>query len=122
MFSGEIGAVMFIVPELVRSIEPILITPAVIRFNSSLVNDNFPDDSLPRSISRALVLGVMVTGEVPPVTETEELISMSSTLNKTPVSPLTVISPSRFSASASTVIVVSADKFASVFSETVLPV
>jgi len=90
---GVIGAVILMFPEFVLSIEPIRITPAVIRLSSAFVTPSFPIASLPRSISRVLVFGVIVTGEVTPVTVTEGPIAKLSETSETPVSPRRVNAP-----------------------------
>jgi hypothetical protein len=84
---GEIGAVMLMFPELFLSIDPILRTLAEILFSSSLVMDSFPMASVPRSISRALSLGVSVTGDVPPVTVTDEPTVRLSAIKVIPPKP-----------------------------------
>jgi hypothetical protein len=90
---GEIGAVTLMFPEFVRSIAPILITLAVILFSSAFVIDSFPVASDPRSISRVLVRGLIVTGKVPPVTVTDDPIAKLSAVRETPESPRRVKAP-----------------------------
>jgi hypothetical protein len=90
---GEIGAVTLMFPEFVRSMAPILITLAVILFSSAFVIDSFPAASDPRSISRVLVRGLIVTGELPPVTVTDDPIPKLSAVRETPESPRRVKAP-----------------------------
>ena len=60
-YAGSIAAVMLMVPELVPPPAPTRKVPAVIRFISEFSSESRLGFSVPKSISRVGVLGVMVT-------------------------------------------------------------
>ena len=78
---GVNAAVTFIVPELEPPTSPILTTVADRRSNSASTSDSCPDVSVPRSICRLSVAGLMVTA--PEVAETVALRAIVSAFSKT---------------------------------------
>ena len=78
---GVNAAVTFMVPELDPPTSPILTTVADRRSNSASTKDSLPDVSVPRSICRLSVAGLIVTA--PELAETFALSAMVSAFSKT---------------------------------------
>ena len=78
---GVNAAVTFMVPELDPPTSPILTTVANSRSNSASTSDSLPDVSVPRSICRLSVAGLIVTA--PELAVTFAPIAMASVLSKT---------------------------------------
>ena len=77
---GASAAVMLIVPELVPPTPPILTTLAISRFSSAATKESLPPVSVPRSICRLSVNGLIVTA--PELAETFALSAIVSAFSK----------------------------------------